>query len=175
VLKLSNLSESMHKKTDSIFQNLGFSDDTIKKIKKSVKKSRAPFNRRMIASLRKWGVPDSALKQIKFLEEVTAEPPGQVDEDEQNKTLITQLIKKVKRTFNAFSNKNVKATIVIANGDWTLYATDYTREIQHLHEICKPYFDEWSLKGIEVKFTFSGNGKWKIITPKKADLPDNLN
>jgi len=159
----------MHKRTSSIFKNLGFGDEAISKIQKAVSKAKTPFNRRLISSLKKLGLPESAIKQIKFLED-----PSLDEEIKSNKELITLLVKKLRRSFDAFTNKEVKAIIVFANQDWAIYAEEYCKEIQHLHEICKPYFDEWCLKNLEVKFEFDGTSTWKIIAPKKSDLPDTF-
>jgi len=161
----------MHKKTSSIFKNLGFGDEAISNIQKVASKAKTPFNRRMISSLKKLGLPDSALKQIKFLEDLS------LDEEEpeiSNKELISLLIKKLRRSFDSFANKEIKAIIIFADQNWTIYAEEYGKEIQHLHEICKPHFDEWCLKNLEVKFEFNGTSTWKIIAPKKSDLPDTF-
>jgi len=160
----------MHKRTTDIFKNLGFGDETIANIEKTASKAKTPFNRRMMSSLKKMGMPDTALKQIKYLEE----PILDEDTEHTNKELISLLVKKLRRSFDAFANKDVKAMIIFSEQDWTIYAEEYSREIQHLHEICKPYFDEWCLKNIEVKFEFDGTSTWKIIAPKKSDLPDTF-
>lgn len=160
----------MHKRTNKIFKNLGFDDEVISNIQRTTSKAKTPFNRRMISSLKKLGLPESALKQIKFLEDLSIDEETEIS----NKDLIAILIKKLRRSFDAFSNKGVKAIIIFADQDWTIYAEDYGREIQHLHEICKPYFDEWCLKNLEVKFEFDGTSTWRIIAPKKSDLPDTF-
>jgi len=160
----------MHKRTNSIFRNLGFGDEAISNIRKAASKAKIPFNRRMMSSLKKLGLPESALKQIKFLEDLSLDEEIEIS----NKELISFLVKKLRRSFDAFSNKEIKTVIVFADQNWTIYAEEYGKEIQHLHEICKPYFDEWCLKNLEVKFEFDGTSTWKIIAPKKSDLPDTF-
>ena len=48
----------MHKRTSNIFKNLGFGDEVISNIQKTTSKAKIPFNRRMISSLKKLGIPE---------------------------------------------------------------------------------------------------------------------
>lgn len=161
----------MHKKTDAIFKNLGLPEEAIADIEKAAKKAKKPFNRRLMSKLKKLQLPEDAIRQIKFLEEIVS-----TEEDEEielsNKELIAILVKKLKRSFDAFANKGVHAVIVFSNETWTIFAEEYSKEVQHFHEVCKPHFDEWCQKNIDVKFEFNGSNVWKIIAPKKSDLPD---
>jgi hypothetical protein len=155
----------MHKKTYSIIKNLGFSDEVIKSIKLKQKNTK----RKLISSLKNLGVPDSALKQIKLLEKFPVKKPSECT----NADLIKSLVKRCKRSLDAFANKGVRAKIVFSDNSWTIYSSDYSKEIEKLHSVCKNYFDEWSARGMTASFYFDSTSSWKIIVAKKTDLPTN--
>ena len=152
----------MHSRSYEIVENLGHD----KKILDNKKKT---LNRKVLSNLKKLGIPDSAIKQIKFLENY---PSSKLD-TKTNKQLIESLIKKCRRSFDAFANKGGEAKIVFEEGDWTLYVTEYDKYVEKLHTVCKPYFDEWSSCELEVSFLFDGTDSWKVITTKESDLPGN--
>lgn len=154
----------MHERSYLIIKNLGYSDKIITQLKKRNGSSRKTFT-----FLKDLGVPDLAIKQIKFLENY----PTKNLAGKTNKELIELLIKKCKRSLDAFANKSVEARIVFTDDDWTIFSGDYDKSVEKLHRVCKPYFDEWSALGVEVTFSFDGTSSWKVITKKESDLPGN--
>lgn len=154
----------MHERSYQIIKNLGYSDKIITQLKKKNGSSRKTFT-----FLKNLGIPDLAIKQIKFLENY----PIKSLEGKSNKELIELLIKKCKRSLDAFANKGIEARVVFTEGDWTLYSPDYNKSVEKLHRVCKPYFDEWSASNVEVTFSFDGSNSWKVITKKESDLPGN--
>jgi hypothetical protein len=154
----------MHERSYQIIKNLGYSDKIITQLKKKNGSSRKTFT-----FLKNLGVPELAIRQIKFLENY---PTKKLD-NKDNKELIELLIKKCKRSLDAFANKEIEAQIVFSDGNWTIYSDDYNKSVEKLHRICKPYFDEWSGFKIEVTFSFDGSNSWKVITKKESDLPGN--
>jgi len=156
----------MHKKTSEIIKNLGFTQRILDEIKEKLKN---PVTKKTLNYFTDLGVPKLALKQIKYFEE-TPEPEKP---KQSNKELIETLVKKCRRSFNAFAKKQVKAKIVFKNNKWLLYSTSYNKNIQRLHEVCKIHFDDWADQGVVVSFTFNGTTSWKISALKKSDLPKN--
>ena len=118
--------------------------------------------------LKTLGLPELALKQIKYFEDY---PKKKLDL-KSNKELIEGLIKKCRRSLDAFANKGIKACIVFTEGSWTIYSEEYCKYIEKLHVVCKPYFDEWAAAKVEVSFVFEGSDSWKIVTSKEKDLPE---
>jgi len=151
----------MHKRTYQIIKNLGYTDKVINQLKKRKTESRNTFT-----FLKKIGIPELAIKQIKFLENY----PNKNMDSLTNKELIESLIKKCRRSLEAFASKGIQARIVFNDSDWVIYSDDYRKEIEKLHQVCKPYFDEWSAYNINVIFAFDG-ANWKVITKKESDLP----
>jgi len=149
----------MHKRTFQIIKNLGFNDDIINNIKQNTQS----LNRKTISKLKKLGIPDAAIKQIKFLEDY----PHNYIKNTSNQDLIKTLAKKCKRSLDSFSKKNTPACIVFKNNDWIIYSPQYNKAIENLYKICKPYFDEWCIYDIEATFIFDGSSTWKILTNKK--------
>ena len=154
----------MHKRTTEIIKNLGYDEKIINQVQK--KKN---LNRKTLAYLKKLGVPSMALKQIKFLEDYSTNSFP----EKTNKELIELLIKKCRRSFDAFSNKGNTAKIILKDGDWVILSNEYSKALEKLHIVCKPYFDTWSKANAEVSFVFDGSNSWKIITQKESDLPGN--
>ena len=154
----------MHKKTQDIIANLGFSDTVISALKKQ-----ASINSRAVSALRKLGIPRTALKQIKALEKGNSALFGKP-----NKKILEYLIKKCRRSLDAFSHKGVESKIVFYNRSWTVYSELYDKDIEKLHSVCKPYFDECAACGLRAILSFDGTQFWKVTTDKKADLPDNI-
>jgi hypothetical protein len=154
----------MHERSYQIIRNLGYSDKIITQLKKRKGSSRKTFT-----FLKGLGIPDLAIKQIKFLENY----PEKNLEGKDNKELIELLIKKCKRSLDAFANKGIEARIVFTDRDWTIFGSDYNKSMEKLHRVCKPHFDEWSGFGVEVTFSFDGTNSWKVITKKESDLPGN--
>jgi hypothetical protein len=154
----------MHERSYQIIRNLGYSDKIITQLKKRNGSSRKTFT-----FLKSLGIPDLAIKQIKFLENY----PEKKLEGKDNKKLIELLIKKCKRSLDAFANKGIEARIVFTDGEWTIFSSDYNKSMEKLHRVCKPHFDEWSSFGVEVTFSFDGSDSWKVITQKESDLPGN--
>lgn len=154
----------MHKRTREILSNLGYDEKILNQVKKKKK-----ISRKTLSYLKNLGLPSSALKQIKFLENY----PSKRLESKNNKELIEALVKKCRRSLDSFANKGVLAKIVFSEGDWTLYASEYSKAIEKLHTVCKPHFDEWSEANVEVTFVFDGSDSWKVVTKKESDLPGN--
>jgi hypothetical protein len=152
----------MHKRTHQILKNLGYSDELVEQLNK-----RARLSKKTLLFLRKLGLPPLAIKQIKFLENYQ----NKKLDTKTNKELIEGLIKKCRRSLDAFANKNVKSRIVFKEGNWTLFAEDYSKPVEKLMRICKPHFDEYSDSNLEVTFFFDGTPSWKVMTNKKSDLP----
>jgi hypothetical protein len=152
----------MHKRTYQIIENLGYDDKVLGQVKKKTK-----VTRKTLAYLKGLGLPELALKQIKFLEGY----PAKKLLDKSNKELIETLVKKCRRSLDAFANKKIAAKIVFKDHEWTIYSASYPKTIEKLHTVCKPYFDEWSEASIEVTFVFDGSNSWKIVTKKESDLP----
>ena len=153
----------MHERSYLIIKNLGYDDEVIEQLKKKSGSSRKTFE-----FLKKLGIPGLAIKQIKFLEDY----PSKKLDNKNNKELIELLIKKCRRSLDSFANKEIEARIVFVDGDWTIYSSDYNKDIEKLHRVCKPHFDEWSVLDIEVTFSFDGSNAWKVITQKESDLPN---
>lgn len=156
----------MHKKSQTIIKNLGFGKEVIETLKKQ--KPDAPLSRRSLTKLKKFGLPKSAIDQIKFLE-TEASPVGDAAT---NKELLESLIKKCRRSFDAFANKQVAARIIFGKDTWTLYSEEYNRAIEKLHKVCKVYFDIWAEHGLDATLIFDGSSTWKVMTDKESDLPE---
>ena len=154
----------MHERSYQIIKNLGYNDNIIAQLKKKNSSSRKTFE-----FLKELGIPNLAIKQIKFLEDY----PAKNLENKDNKELIELLIKKCRRSLDAFANKEIEARIVFEDGAWTIYSSDYNKSVEKLHRVCKPHFDEWSGLDVEVTFFFDGSNSWKVITKKESDLPGN--
>ena len=157
----------MHKKTQDIITNLGFGDVVVRAIRKQTKS--APINRRAVSALRQLGIPKTALRQIKALEKGNSVLLGK-----SNKEILEHLIKKCRRSLDAFSHKKVEAKIVFHCKSWTIYSEIYDKDIEKLQKICKPYFDECSKCGLKAILSFDGTQFWQVTTDKKSDLPDNI-
>jgi hypothetical protein len=156
----------MHKKTYNIIKNLGFGDEIIKSLKQNQKN--VGINKKILNDLKKLGVPDAALKQIKSLEQKSSSDKSNLS----NTELINLLAKRCKRSFDAFANKGGKAKILFLKNSWTIYGSEYSKEIERLHTVCKPYFDEWSQIGLQAMIYFDGTECWKILA-NKTDLTSN--
>lgn len=156
----------MHKKSQTIIQNLGFGKEVLETLKKQP--ADTPLSRRTITKLKEFGLPKAAIDQIKFLE---AEAPL-VEEGASNKEMLETLIKKCRRSFDAFANKQVPARIIFSDGTWTMYSEEYNRTIEKLHKVCKIYFDIWADHGLDATLIFDGSSTWKVSTDKESDLPD---
>lgn len=145
----------MHKKTHAIIKNLGYSDDVVKEFK--IKDPKI-----LNSSLKKLGMPETAVKQIKILENLEDLNTGVVS------NLIENLIKHCRRSLDAFAQKNIAAKIVFKNNNWTIYSEKYNKAIQKLQEVCKMHFDELSSKNLEVTLIFDGTSTWKAIAPNES-------
>jgi hypothetical protein len=154
----------MHERTHQIIKNLGYDDKIINLLKK-----KKAITRKTLTYLKDLGIPELALKQIKFLENY----PQKKLVGKPNKELIELLVKKCRRSLDAFSNRRIEAKIIFKDKSWTIYSSGYPKSVEKLHIVCKPYFDEWSEAGIEVAFVFDGSSSWKIVTEKESDLPGN--
>lgn len=159
----------MHERTVTIMRNLGFDEEILKPLVKQ--NSQLEISKKSLRALRRLGLPKSALDQIKFLESSTEK---QDLSKTSHKDLIGNLVKKCKRTFDAFALRQIPARIVIEDNEWNIYSETYNREIEKLHKICKPYFDDFSINNLKVTFAFDGTPTWKIITDKGSDLPESI-
>jgi hypothetical protein len=157
----------MHKKTFSIIKNLGYDEEVVKDLKSEGK----DLNPKLLsASLKKIGLPDIAIKQIKILEDLN----NAVDVKRPNKSLIEELSKRCRRSFDAFAQKNIAAKIIFKNSNWTIYSEIYNKHIQKLHEIYKMYFDELAISGLDASLVFDGSPVWRLETPSEPDLSDSV-
>jgi len=145
--------------------NLGYGEDVIKTFKKEEKDPRAFF-----ASLRKLGLPENAIKQIKDYEDLDLN----LKDNLSNKDLIRELLKRCRRSLDAFAQKNNPARIIFKNRDWTIFGEEYSKPIQKLHETCKHHFDGFAFRNLDVTLVFDGSTTWRIIAPNESDLPDSV-
>lgn len=150
----------MHKKTHSILRNLGVNDDALKKMGNEV------LDRESLLKLKNLKLPSSAISQIKQYENY----PARNVKGNNSISLIESLLKKCKRSLDAFAKKKIKLQIAFKDGDWTIYGEEYNKAIQKLHEVCKPYFDAWSSKGLRAIIVFDGTIKWKAKASKNDEL-----
>jgi hypothetical protein len=157
----------MHKKTKDIIENLGFGDEVVELVRK--RDADAAISRRTLTKLKELGMPKLALDQIKVLESGTASAASTATN---NKELLESLLRKCRRSLDAFANKNVAARIVFSDNTWTIFSEEYSRPIEKLHKVCKVYFDEWSAHGLKAILIFDGSSTWKVSTDKESDLPD---
>jgi len=162
----------MQKKSVEILKNLGFSDEAINDLKKE------KIVRNTLGSLKDLGVPALAIKQIKFIEApkaaTTGSPARPKTKVTSNQNLISRLQTKFKKVFDTFAKKHVKTVIVFnhklrsPSGDfddndrWKIYAVDYAKPIQKLHETCKQEFDELAELGLVAFVIFDGTSQWTI-------------
>lgn len=157
----------MHKKSLSIISNLGYSEDVVKSFKKDIKTSEA---KSLFATLRKLGLPEDAIKQIKDYEDLGSN----LKESLSNKDLIKELLKRCRRSLDAFAQKNNSARIIFKNKNWTIFGEEYSKAIQKLHETCKYHFDNFAIHNLDVTLVFDGSTTWRIIAPNESDLPDSV-
>lgn len=162
----------MQKESHQIMQNLGYTEEMILTIEKETKTKTGNFGVKLSNILKKLGTPDGAIKQIKIIEAYAKRKKYSKQKRRKNKELIETLIKKCKRTLEAFAKKGVQARIVFSRRQWVIEAPEYHPAIQHLHDVCKFYFDEWAEKGINATFHFSGMNTWQVITKREEDSPD---
>lgn len=162
----------MQKKSVEILKNLGFSDESINDLKKE------KIIRNTLGSLKDLGVPALAIKQIKFIESPkdTSELSRPKTKATSNQNLMLRLQTKLKRTFDTFAKKHIKMVIVFnyplkktsfdidaLNDDkWKIYAVDYVKPIQKLHETCKQEFDELAELGLLAFVVFDGTSQWVV-------------
>jgi len=154
----------MDKKTLKIIQNLGYTEDLIKNLRKEI--SGGSINKKAITLLEEIGTPEAAINQIKNIELKVSEKSST------NKELIESLLKKCRRSLDAFARKAVPARIIFRNKGWVIEAEALHPAIKKLHSTCHKYFDAWAAKGLAVVFQFDSTANWIIITKKKSDQPD---
>lgn len=147
-----------HSRTLEIIKNLGCNDDiiqTLTHLEKSGKK------RSGISLLKKLGFPESALDQIRILEsEPEPEKLGNT-----NQELLSSLLKKCKRSFDAFAKKGVRAKLQFKKSKnqkivWTL-DTKYDLTVKKFYETNKKWFDKWANQGLIATILFDGTS-WTI-------------
>lgn len=149
----------MHKRTTTIIKNLGIDTEILD----------SNFSKKTLLKLKKLGLPEEAIKQIKFFENY----PESVNKPESLKTneqLLNSLIKKCKRSFVAFSKKQITLKVLFMNNTWTLFVEVYNKQVEKFHVVCKPYFDEWANKGLKAILIFKGDGKWSLKPIKEKNL-----
>lgn len=152
----------MHKKTANIIENLGYDEEVVKHLKNVTKNSDA---KSFFASLKKLGLPDDAIRQIKNFEDLNIIKKPSLS----NKNLIQELLKKCKRSLDAFAQKNTAMRIIFKNHNWTIYSEEYNKSIQKLHETCKHHFDDFSFQNLEATIIFDGSTTWRIISSTEID------
>lgn len=151
-------------------QNLGYTEEMISTIEKETKTG--VFYIKLTNALEKLGTPDNAIKLIKVIE-ATAKKKKQVKaKKRKNKELIEGLIKKCRRSLDAFARKGVQARIIFSRRQWVIEAPEYHPAIKHLHDVCKYHFDDWAEKGVIAVFQFNGSDTWQVITKREEDSPD---
>lgn len=146
----------MHKRTSNIIENLGYDEAVIKNLRNETKNSDP---KSFYLSLKKLGIPEYAIKQIKDFESLDDK---QINKSS-NKDLIRELLKRCKRSLDAFAQKNSPTRIIFKNKNWTIYSEEYNKSVQKLHEACKHNFDDLSIQGLETIIIFDGSTTWKII------------
>ena len=159
----------MHERTVSIMRNLGFDEEILKALAKP--DATLELSRKTLRALRRLGVPKSALDQIKFLE--SPEEKNNISGLTQ-KELTEALLKKCKRTFDAFAARLIPAKIIFQDNEWNIFSESYVKEIEKLHRVCKPYFDDFAQQNLKATFWFDGSLTWKIIADKESDLPESI-
>jgi hypothetical protein len=157
----------MHKKTLNIIKNLGYDDEVVKDLKTEAKDTDPKL---LNGSLKKLGLPETAIKQIRVLEDLDKT----VKVKKPNKSLIEELNKRCRRSIDAFAQKNIAARIIFKNGSWTIYSETYNKPIQKLHETCKIYFDELAISGLDATLVFDGSPTWRLDAPSEPDLSDSV-
>jgi len=155
----------MHKKSLNIITNLGYSEEVIKNFKKDSKND----GKSLTNSLRKLGLPENAIQQIKDYEISEAPSKGLT-----NKDLIKSLLKRFRRSLDSFAQRGSVARIIFRNKNWIIFAEQYDKSIQKLHEVCKFHFDQFASNNLEVTLVFDGSTTWRIIAPNESDLPDSV-
>lgn len=155
----------MQKKSVEILKNLGFPDESINELKKE------KIVRNTLVWLKDLGLPPLAIKQIKFFESAKdsaatatkskskAKKPKITNED-----LLSQLSTKLKKNFDSFAKKGLRAVVVfnhhqLEEEKWKIYAAEYSKPIQKFHETCKYQFDEFAEQGLIGFVVFDGT-KW---------------
>lgn len=156
----------MQRESSQIIKNLGYPYEFVSNIEKE---NKTGIQAKTINYLKDLGIPDSALKQIKSIEIKAAKEKIRQDKKRKNKELLDALLKKCRRSLDAFARKGVQARIVFLKKDWIIEAPEYHPAIQHLHEVCKNNFDEYAAKGLVVTFQFTGSENWQIITKTKEE------
>ena len=157
----------MHKKTFNIIKNLGYDEEVVKDLKSEGK----DLNPKLLnASLKRMGLPDIAIKQIKILEDLN----NTVDVKQPNKNLIEELNKRCRRSMDAFAQKNIATKIIFKKGTWTIYSETYNKYIQRLHETNKMIFDELAASGLDATLVFDGSSVWKLEAPSEPGLSDSV-
>jgi hypothetical protein len=165
----------MEKESFTIMRNLGYTDELISSVKKECAQSKDGVSKKALKLLEEIGTPDSALKAIKIIEtKAIRRRKVKQEKASKNKMLIESLIKRCRRSFDAFSRKGVNARVVFKkNQPWVIEAPEYHPAMQHFHDVCKKHFDVWADQGISVVFQF-GSGSWRVVTRRKSDQPDNI-
>lgn len=161
----------MHRKTQLIIKNLGFSEDLIKKIKDEARSSGSVLNDNVITILKAAGTPEMALRQIEEFEKKRKPKIGKIPKLS-NKEMIEDLIKKCQKSISSFIKKGIPLVINFKDKNWYFDGDETQPAIKKLLETCTKYFDEFAKQGGNVLFKFDKNLKWTIVTEKKSDLPD---
>lgn len=130
----------MHTRTKAIVETLSIKEDELSVYKDN------KINVSAIEKLETLRVPLTAIEQIKFYEMLDFNTENSKSQEE----WIAWLLRKTKKSLNSFLMKNQTAKIVFKKADWCLYAEEYTKNIMQLHKACKPYFDEFATKNIDL-------------------------
>jgi len=137
----------VHEKTRLILENFGYSSDYIQELDKQ----------QLAHTLKELKLPTEAIAQIDSYEK----PSKKTIRGSSSKEVLESLIKRCKKTFGAFSKKDVKAMIIFNKQNWTIFSEDYNKYIQKLHATCKPYFDAAAAKNLVAVVSFTSKNTWK--------------
>jgi hypothetical protein len=151
----------MHKKSINILRGLGFGPSVVSDLEQL---SSTNSKKEILRLLKTLKLPIAAAKQIKKIEGFT---PSSSISGATNSELLESLLKKCKRSFDAFAKKETSAQIVFVDNNWTLYSEEFDSNICKLHKVCKPHFDIWANEGLQTSIIFDGTSKWKTKTKNK--------
>jgi len=142
------------KKTYRIIRNLGFNEPDITSLREI-----KSLDKKTLSFFKKLNLPGEAIKQIKDTENYSI---AKID-NLSNEELKHLLVKKCKRSFDAFARKKIKAVVIFKeNESWILYSAAYDKYIQNFHMICKSRFDELESLNLSANVLFNGTEKWLI-------------
>lgn len=139
----------MHTRTKTIVDTLNIDSANIK----SIYSSDRNLDANAIKNLEDLGIPSTAIEQIKFFEMISTDLEPARTKDE----WIAWLLRKTKKSLTAWLKKKQPMKILFKNSDWHIYAESYSKNVLQLHKTCKPYFDEFAAKNINLLIDLTGD------------------